>query len=265
MNTFLKLAKAAVARLPAAFSACLLTAAATTAGVAQAQNASQSAPQGVQLSAPAVQIPAPIEGIEYATLVPPIKLDALTGKNAVAKYQVLEFFWYSCPHCNSFEPTLEAWHKKLPADTALVRVPVAFNDSFEPQQRLFYTLEAMGLIDKLHNKVFYAIHVEKNPLANLDSISRWVEQQGVDKKQFTEVFNSFSVTNKIKRAKQLQDAHKVDGVPSLGALGKYFTSGRLSGSMQGALRIMDYLVDQERSKDKPKAEPKKAAPAAKKA
>ena len=162
------------------------------------------------------------------------------------KVEVIEFFWYSCPHCNAFEPKLEAWIKKNPADVVVRRVPVAFRDSFVPQQRLFYTLEAMGKVDEVHRKVFNAIHVDKLSLDKEDTITAWVEKQGVDKAKFTELYNSFSVSTKARRAAQLQDAFKVQGVPALGIAGRWYTDGTLAGTMDRALQVTDYLIAEAR-------------------
>ena len=163
------------------------------------------------------------------------------------KVEVVEFFWYSCPHCNAFEPALDAWIKRAPKDLVVKRVPVAFRDDFVPQQRLFYALDAMGLIGKLHNKVFAAIHVEKLTLNKPDLIADWVAKQGVDKAKFLEQFNSFSVSTKSSRAAQLQNAYKVEGVPALGVAGRYYIDGTLAKSMERGLQITDYLLGEIRA------------------
>ena len=113
------------------------------------------------------------EGKDFKRLDKPVAPDAPAGK-----VDVIEFFWYSCPHCHAFEPTLDAWVKAAPKDLSIRRVPVAFNASFVPQQKLFYALEGMGKLDAVHAKVFRAIHVEKAKLAKDDEIFAWVAQQG---------------------------------------------------------------------------------------
>ncbi|MGH8805240.1 MAG: thiol:disulfide interchange protein DsbA/DsbL, partial [Polaromonas sp.] len=162
----------------------------------------------------------------------------------------VEFFWYSCPHCNAFEPQLEAWIKKAPKDVTVRRVPVAFRPDFEPQQRLYYVLEGMGKVAELHNKVFYAIHVEKQALNTADLVAAWAEKQGLNRSKFVEMYNSFSVSTKVRKATQLQDHYKVDGVPALGIAGRYFTSGSLAQTMERALQVTDYLIGQSRGKAK---------------
>ena len=177
------------------------------------------------------------EGKDFKRLDKPVAPDAPAGK-----VDVIEFFWYSCPHCNVFEPTLDAWVKAAPKDLFIRRVPVAFNASFVPQQKLFYTLEGMGKLDALHAKVFRAIHVEKAKLAKDDEILAWVTQQGVDVAKFKEVYGSFSVANQVRRASQLQDSYGVEGVPSMGVAGKYYTDGTMAGSMQTVLQVVEHLA-----------------------
>ena len=177
------------------------------------------------------------EGKDYKRLDKPVAPDAPAGK-----VDVIEFFWYSCPHCNAFEPTLDAWVKAAPKDLSIRRVPVAFNASFVPQQKLYYTLEGMGKLEELHAKVFRAIHVEKLKLAKDDEILAWVTKQGVDAAKFKEVYGSFTVSNQARRAAQLQEAYGVEGVPSMGVAGKYYTDGTMAGSMQGVLQVVEQLV-----------------------
>ena len=194
------------------------------------------------LSAAQAQAKKPEPGTDYLVLDKRAAVEAPAGK-----VEVVEFFWYSCPHCNAFEPALDAWIKRLPKDVAMRRVPVAFRDDFVPQQRLFYALEAMGLVEKLHAKVFAAIHVEKQTLAKPELIADWVAKQGVDKAKFVEQFNSFSVSTKASRAAQLQNTYKVEGVPALGIAGRYYTDGTLSKSMERGLQITEFLVAEVRA------------------
>lgn len=181
-------------------------------------------------------------GRDYQLVDPQAPVDAPKGK-----IEVVEFFWYSCPHCYAFDPALEAWLKKLPKDVVFKRVPVAFRDDFVPQQRLYYALEAMGLVDKLHAKVFDAIHVQKQRLARADDIAPWIASQGVNEAKFMEQYNSFSATTKARRAVQLQDAYHIAGVPTLGIAGRFFTDGESAGNMQRALQVTDALIAQVRA------------------
>ena len=180
-------------------------------------------------------------GKDYVVLDRPVPTDAGPGK-----VELLEFFWYSCPHCNKFEPTFAQWVKDAPKDVVVRRVPVAFRDDFAPQQRLFYTLEAMNLLDSLHGKVFHAVHDERLPLNTEATILAWVEKQGVDKAKFSDIFKSFAVTSKIKKAVQLQNEFRIEGVPSLGVAGRFYIDGGLAGSMERALKVAESLIAQAR-------------------
>ena len=184
----------------------------------------------------------PAAGTDYLVLDKPAPVEAARGK-----IEVVEFFWYSCPHCNAFEPALNAWAKALPKDVALRRVPVAFRDDFVPQQRLYYALEALGLLAKLHARVFAAIHVDKLKLASAAEIADWAAKQGVDRAKFTEQYNSFSASTKATRGTQLQNTYKVEGVPALGVAGRFYIDSTLAQSMERALKVADFLTAEVRS------------------
>ena len=181
-------------------------------------------------------------GKDFLTLDRPLATESGTGK-----IELIEFFWYSCPHCNMFEPSFALWVKNAPKDVVVRRIPVSFREDFAPQQRLFFTIEAMNLMETLHPKVFAAIHVEKLVLNTDASVLAWAEKQGVDKAKFNEVYKSFGVASKLKRAVQLQNDYKVEGVPSLGVAGRYYIDGTLAGSMERALKVAEALIAQSRS------------------
>ena len=185
----------------------------------------------------------PDAGADYLVLDKKAPVEAAAGK-----VEVVEFFWYKCPHCNAFEPALESWIKQLPSDVALRRVPVGFRDDFVPLQRLFYALEAMGQLDKLHARVFATIHVQKKPLDTGPQIADWVAEQGVEKAKFMEQYNSFSVSTKVTKATQLQNLYRVEGVPAMGVAGRFYTDGTLSKNMDRALQTVDFLIGEVRAK-----------------
>lgn len=170
------------------------------------------------------------------------------------KVEVTEFFWYSCPHCNEFDEPLTAWARKNANHIVFKRVPVAFRDSFVPQQKLYYTLEGLGKLDQLHSKVFQAIHVERNRLDTDAKVAEWVVKQGLDKQKFMDLYNSFGVQAKVNRATQMQNAYGVDGVPLIAIGGQYLTSPSIVGASfrnqpESALhaatfQVMDWLVAQ---------------------
>ncbi len=179
----------------------------------------------------------PKAGTDYLQLDKRVTTDVPAGKT-----EVIEFFWYNCPHCNTFEPRFESWKKSAPPDVTVRRVPVSFRDDFLPQQKLYYTLEALGKVDEMHGKVFHAIHDERVQLAKDDQIVAWAVKQGLDKDKFVETYNSFGVATNARRATQLQDAYKVGGVPALGIAGRYYVDGTLAGNMERALQVTEYLL-----------------------
>jgi len=192
------------------------------------------------LALPAHAQGAPVEGRDYARLAQPLPMPA-TGK-----VEVVEFFGYWCPHCNSFEPTLDAWARKLPADVAFKRVPVAFSAPQEPYAKIYFTLEAMGLLEQMHRKVFAAIHVQRQHLDKESEILAFMTANGVDAGKFGEIYKSFTVASKFKQARQLADAYRIDGVPTLGIHGRFFTSPSLAGGADQALRVADQLIQRAR-------------------
>jgi thiol:disulfide interchange protein DsbA len=185
------------------------------------------------------------EGIEYLTLDQPVTTEAGPGK-----VEVIEFFWYSCPHCNAFEPQFKQWIERQPKDVVIKRVPVRFRDDFEPQQRMYYVLEALGKLEPLHGRLFQAIHVDRLPLSGAEQLTRWAEKNGIPAAEFQQAYNSFGVVAKARRATQLQQAFKVQGVPALGVAGRYYTDGALAGNMSRVLQLVDTLVAQERTRKK---------------
>lgn len=181
---------------------------------------------------------APVEGTHYVKLA-----QAAPTSSPAGKIEVVEFFWYGCPHCNHFEPYLAAWVAKLPADVAFRRIPVAFRENpFGVHQRLYFAIEALGLVGSLHPKVFRALHDEGLRLDKPELVADWVAKQGVDKDKFMAAFNSFGVQTKARQARTLTDAYKIDGVPALGIGGRFYTSVSLNGTPENALATTDALI-----------------------
>lgn len=181
---------------------------------------------------------APIEGKHYVRLRQPAPVSLPEGK----KIEVVEFFGYWCPHCYAFEPTLEAWVKRLPADVAFRQMPVAFNVPQQAMQKAFYALEDLGQLPVLHKRIFAAIHVQNRRLGTEAEIFDWVGAQGVDMGKFRAAFNSFGVNTRSTRARQLSADYKIDGVPTLGVHGRFFTSGSLTGSHDRMVQVADHLI-----------------------
>ncbi len=189
----------------------------------------------------------PESGKEYQVLAQPQQTDAPAGK-----IEVTEFFAYWCPHCNTLDPLLTEWVKKQGNAISFKRVHIDFGQGQQPPQRMFYTLETMGKEDELHARIFKAIHQERQILRTDGDMLDFVIKNGVDKMKYLEISHSFGVETKMRRAKSLQDAYKIEGVPTLFVDGHYMTSpSTLMGVNPGmtevdgakaALQVMDALV-----------------------
>ena len=184
----------------------------------------------------------PIEGRQYVRLTQPVPTSAGPGK-----IEVIDFFWYGCPHCYAFEPALEAWVKQLPTDVVFQRVPVAFSAvPFVAHQRIYYALESLGLVDAMHRKVFYAIHHDRMRLDQPAEIAAFMAKNGVDAAKFMEAFDSFTTQTRLRLANRLVDGYKIDGVPAIGIQGRFYTSGTLAGTNDKALDVTDVLLQRLR-------------------
>ena len=183
------------------------------------------------------------EGFDYRILPTPQPLESK------GKVEVIEFFWYGCPHCYDFEPELNAWLKRQPKDVIFRKVPVAFRDDFMPHSQLFYALEAMGKGDSLNDKVMYAMHKENKRLMTENEIADWAASQGIDRNAFLATYRSFAVVSKARAARQMADAYRIDGVPTIVMQGRYVTSPSIAGTKAKAISVMEHL-EQKIRKDK---------------
>jgi thiol:disulfide interchange protein DsbA len=179
------------------------------------------------------------EGRDYKRVEPPLPV-------AEGKLEVVEFFGYWCPHCNAFEPALDAWAKKLPAAVTFRRIPVAFSPGQEPMQRLYYALEAMDQVEAMHRKVFAALHVDRKRLNTESEILDWAKTAGVDATKLGDTMKSFAVATKLRQSKQLADGYRIEGVPTLGIQGRFMTSPSIAGTAERALAVADALIAQSR-------------------
>ena len=178
---------------------------------------------------------APVEGTDYEALKTPLNLPR-TGK-----VEVIEFFWYGCPHCYDFEPTIEPWIAKLPADVSFRRVPAAFNARWEFHQQIFCTWEAMGVVDKMHTRTFDRFHKTGRPIDKLEDLLAFAQESGLDADAVKKAWNSFGVHTKMAQDKQLVEAYRIDGVPTIGIQGRY-TTGPSMGGGPACLATTDTLV-----------------------
>jgi len=191
------------------------------------------------IAAPAFAQQAPVPGRDYFDLNPP------QATESPGKIEVTEFFWYRCPHCYALEPQLTSWVKQLPKDAQFRRVPAMFNDDWAIDARIFYTLESLGQVERLHKALFDAIHQQGGVRLKGDAYAKWAAdwaaKQGVDAKKWDETFRSFTVSTKVRRASQMTQAYKFDGVPALAVQGRWVVNA--SNSM---LSVADYLIGQSR-------------------
>lgn len=181
-----------------------------------------------------------IEGKDYVVLAKPIPVEN-TGK-----VEVLEFFWYGCPHCYSLHPHLAAWLANLPADVNFRYVPAILRANWVPAAKIFHTIEAMGITGTLHDKVYDAIHRDKIDLNNDSVLFEWIEKQGFDRKKFENTYQSFTVQNLVAKSTQMTRQYELNGVPALIVNGKYITSGRMGGTPQDTIKTLNGLIEKAR-------------------
>lgn len=192
----------------------------------------------------------PVEGRQYTVLPQPLPTPA-------GKIEVVEFFWYGCPHCYAFEPQIEAWAKQLPADVVFRKAHVAFRANVKIHQRMFYALEALGKEAAARPAIFKAMHEQGQALDDVKSQAKFLANLGVDAAKYQDAYNSFGVQTKCTQAEKLSEAFRIDGVPSIGIAGRFLTSPSMSAAGQRlpehelgqrALQITDFLIQRARSK-----------------
>jgi len=179
------------------------------------------------------------EGVHYERIVP------AQPTSTVNKVEVLEIFWYGCPHCFRFEPYVERWLKKMPAEAQFVRLPGVFRPSWEVGARAYYTAELLGVFEKVHKPLFNALHLQKRKLNTEDAMRDFFAEQGVDKKEFIKTYKSFAVETRLRRAKTMTSRYGIDGVPAVIVNGKYRLSAKSAGSNAEMLKVINFLVKKE--------------------
>lgn len=164
------------------------------------------------------------------------------------KIEVIEFFWYGCPHCYSFEPLLEKWAKNLPENVEFIRQPAAFNELWGKHAKAYYTAEALGIVDKVHGDFFDAVQNKKESLDTEAALAKFFAAHGVSESQFKEAYNSFVVDAKMRQAPLMAARYGITGVPAIIINGKYKTNGTLAGSHEKMIEIINQLIKQESAK-----------------
>lgn len=161
--------------------------------------------------------------------------------------EVIDFFWYGCPYCNQLQPALERWISRKPADVRVRRIPAILRDSWVPHARIYYTLEALGEAERLHQRVYHGYHVEELFMSRPEVMSEWAVRNGIVRERWEEAYNSPAVQGKVDEAARLTRAYSISGTPSLVVNGRYLTSGNMAESMDGMIVILDGLVHKVRS------------------
>lgn len=179
------------------------------------------------------------EGIEYQLVNPPVR------PSSDQKVEVVELFWYGCPHCYSFEPKLNAWKKKQGDNIHFVRIPAIFGNrpTWELHARAYYTAELLGVLDKVHGPLFDAIQKDRRRMPSQAQLAEFFAQHGVDRKTFNDTMHSFGVQMMINRAKDLTQRYGIDGVPTLIIGGRYRTHASLTNGQAGMLKVTDHLIE----------------------
>jgi protein dithiol oxidoreductase (disulfide-forming) len=217
----------------------LLAAVAATVAAAMPAAAAQSPTAGTSWQ----------EGVNYTRIVPAQPTAVPAGQ-----VEVLEFFWYACPHCYAIDPLVESWRKSKPAYISFARVHVTWNEAHRSLARLYYTLESMGKLDQLQGEVFKEIHVNGNPLIASDPTNTaeseriqaaFLKKFGIPEDAFKKAYHSFAVETAMQRADQLVQRYRVDGVPTFVVNGKFVADVRSAGAPDRLLSLVGDLAAQE--------------------
>ncbi len=179
----------------------------------------------------------PGAGTDYTVLKPEMPVETQ------GRIEVVEFFWYGCPACYKFEPLLEAWIAKLPADAQFRRVPAVFEDPrWGRDATIYYAFEALGLVEKLHRPMFDAIHRDRLRTDNAQALAEWVQRNGLDVKRFEDTTKSFGVQSRARRAAQLSASYRLEGVPTLAVHGRYTIRIEQGRTFEGMLATAEHLI-----------------------
>lgn len=182
------------------------------------------------------------ESVGYETISP------AQATHDPAKVEVIEFFWYGCPHCYDFEPLLNKWKEKLPKNVEFIRQPAAFNDTWTKHAKAYYTAEALGIVEKIHADFFDAVQNKKEELETEDQLAKFFVAHGVKEADFHEAYNSFPVDAKLRQSSAMAARYGITGVPAIIINGKYKTNGKLAGSHEKMIEVMNKLIEQESGK-----------------
>jgi len=180
----------------------------------------------------------------FKTLNPPQPIEAEQGK-----VEVIEFFWYGCPHCYALEPSLEAWLKKLPNDVAFRRVAAPLGQSWIPHTQAYYAFEALGVLPKVHRAFFDAIHRDRLRVESRPAMEQWLQKNDITPAKFDETVRSFGVQSSVRKAGRMAGSYQIDGVPAFAVQGRY-TVGAADIAIERLIPAVDQMIGLARSKPK---------------
>ena len=182
------------------------------------------------------------QNIEYRLVEPPQPVE--TG----ARIEVIDFFWYGCPHCNDLQPALEDWIRRKPSDVTLRRIPALLRDSWAAHARIYYALELLKEVERLHQKVYYSYHVEELHMSKPDVVEQWAIKNGIDRRRWVDAYFSPEVDGSLARAKRATQVYTVEGTPTLVVDGRFLTSGSMAPSLKGMIPVLDDLIQLARQR-----------------
>jgi thiol:disulfide interchange protein DsbA len=175
------------------------------------------------------------QNIEYRVIAPqPVE----TGDSI----EVIDFFWYGCPYCNELQPALDDWLRRKPADVALRRIPVILRDNWAPHARIYYTLELLGEVERLHQRVYHSYHVEELHMSRPDVMEQWAEKHGIERQKWRDAYFSPEVDARVARALQHTKRYDVQGTPSVVVDGRFLTSSSMTPTVRGVVPVLEDLV-----------------------
>jgi len=180
------------------------------------------------------------EGVKYQRVANP------QPTSTTDKIEVLEFFWYGCPHCYQLEPEVDAWLENKPDDVEFILMPAVLGPSWELLTRAYYTADLLDATDRIHKSLFERLHKERKRIRNADELKAFFVEQGVSAEDFDNTFSSFAVITKTNRSKQVSGLYGITGVPALVVNGKYLVTAKMAGSNKQMLDVVKYLIEQER-------------------
>ncbi|ORU93213.1 MAG: disulfide bond formation protein DsbA [Cycloclasticus sp. symbiont of Bathymodiolus heckerae] len=180
------------------------------------------------------------EGIDYQLIKPAQPTDDSS------RIEVVEIFWYGCPHCYHFEPTLGPWVKGTPKDVDFYRLPAIFSKQWETHARAYFTADILDVLEQSHSALFHAMHAEHKTMNTVDKLAAFYSQYGIDEALFKKTYRSFVVNTKVARTKEVVERYGVTGVPAMVVEGKYLITGPMAKSYENMLKITNFLVEKER-------------------